>query len=74
MGHVCPQLQSNSHPECLPGLVIALEELANFGRAYAEQVIANAEALARVLDSSGLRVPGHGIRRYRDPPGARDNR
>lgn len=55
---VCPQLQSNSHPECLPGVVIALEEIASFGRAYAEQVTANARTLARVLDSCGLRVPG----------------
>jgi glycine hydroxymethyltransferase len=55
---VCPQLQSNSHPECLPGLVIALEEIANFGRAYAEQVLANARTLARVLDGCGLRIPG----------------
>ena len=55
---VCPQLQSNSHPECLPGMVLALEELAIFGRAYAEQVVANARALARVLDRSGLSVPG----------------
>ena len=55
---VCPQLQSNSHAECLPGLVIALEEVANFGRAYAEQVIANARTLARVLDRCGLDVPG----------------
>ena len=55
---VCPQLQSNSHAECLPGLVIALEEIAIFGRAYAEQVIANARTLARVLDGCGLRVPG----------------
>ena len=55
---VCPQLQSNSHAECLPGLVIALEEIAIFGRAYAEQVVANARTLARVLDGCGLRVPG----------------
>lgn len=55
---VCPQLQSNSHPECLPGLVIALEEIAIFGRAYAEQVIANAKTLARVLDGNGVRVAG----------------
>lgn len=55
---VCPQLQSNSHAECLPGLVIALEEVAIFGRAYAEQVIANARTLARVLDRCGLAVPG----------------
>ncbi|MGO9901863.1 MAG: hypothetical protein ACLP0J_19765 [Solirubrobacteraceae bacterium] len=55
---VCPRLQSNSHPECLPGLVIALEEIANFGRAYADQVIANARALARVLDSNGARLAG----------------
>ena len=55
---ICPQLQSNSHPECLPGLVLALEEIAIFGRAYAEQVIANARTLAQVLDRNGLRVPG----------------
>ena len=58
MGHHLPQLQSNSHAECLPGLVIALEEVAIFGRAYAEQVIANARTLAQVLDSNGLDVPG----------------
>ena len=55
---ICPQLQSNSHAECLPGLVIALEEIANFGRAYAEQVLANARTLAQVLDSNGVTVPG----------------
>ena len=55
---VCPKLQSNSHPECLPGLVLALEELATYGRAYAEQTIANARTLAQVLDSAGLRVAG----------------
>lgn len=55
---VCPQLQSNSHPECLPGMVLALEEVAIFGRAYAEQVLANARALAQVLDRSGVRVAG----------------
>jgi glycine hydroxymethyltransferase len=55
---VCPQLQSNSHPECLPGLVLALEEIAIFGRAYGEQVIANARTLAQVLDSNGVRVAG----------------
>jgi glycine hydroxymethyltransferase len=55
---VCPQLQSNSHPECLPGLVIALEEIALFGAAYAEQVVANARALARALEQRGVRLAG----------------
>jgi len=55
---ICPQLQSNSHAECLPGLVIALEEIATFGRAYAEQVVTNARTLAQVLDRNGLSVPG----------------
>ena len=55
---ICPQLQSNSHAECLPGLVIALEEITNFGRAYGEQVIANARTLAHVLDSGGVSVAG----------------
>jgi glycine hydroxymethyltransferase len=55
---VCPTLQSNSHPECLPGLVLALEEAATYGRAYAEQTIANARTLARVLHRKGARVAG----------------
>jgi glycine hydroxymethyltransferase len=55
---VCPTLQSNSHPECLPGLVLALEELAIHGRAYAEQTTANARALAQGLDKEGLQVAG----------------
>ena len=55
---ICPQLQSNSHAECLPGLVIALEEIANFGCAYAEQVVANARTLAQVLDRNGVNVLG----------------
>ncbi len=55
---ICPQLQSNSHAECLPGLVIALEEIANFGRAYAEQVVTNARTLAQVLDRNGVTVVG----------------
>ena len=55
---ICPQLQSNSHAECLPGLVIALEEIATFGREYGEQVIANARTLAQVLDRNGVSVAG----------------
>lgn len=55
---VCPGLQSNSHPECLPGLVLALEELAVHGRAYAKQTVANARALVQTLDQAGLRVAG----------------
>jgi glycine hydroxymethyltransferase len=55
---VCPKLQSNSHPECLPGLVLALEEAATYGRDYAEQTVSNARTLARVLDREGLRVAG----------------
>jgi glycine hydroxymethyltransferase len=55
---VCPTLQSNSHPECLPGLVLALEELAIHGRAYAEQTVANARALAAALNAERLNVAG----------------
>lgn len=55
---VCPKLQSNCHPECLPGLVLALEEMATYGQDYVEQMVANARTLARVLDSEGLRVAG----------------
>jgi glycine hydroxymethyltransferase len=55
---VCPKLQSNSHPECLPGLVLALEESATYGREYGEQTLANARTLARVLDGEGLDVAG----------------
>ncbi len=55
---VCPRLQSNSHPECLPGLVIALEETAHFGRAYAEQIDRKRQGACARARESGLRVAG----------------
>ena len=64
---ICPQLQSNSHAECLPGLVIALEEIANFGRAYAEQVVANARTLAQVARPQRRQRSRHGVRRHARP-------
>lgn len=53
---VMPLLTSNTHPHELAALGVALAEMKRFGRDYAEQVIRNAQALARALDLRGVAV------------------
>ncbi|MEB3166255.1 MAG: aminotransferase class I/II-fold pyridoxal phosphate-dependent enzyme [Cyanobacteriota bacterium] len=53
---VQPLLTSNTHPQELAALGVALIEMRHFGRAYAEQVIRNAQALARALELRGVPV------------------
>lgn len=53
---VKPLLTSNTHPHELAALGVALAEMKRFGRDYAEQVIRNAQALARALDLRGVSV------------------
>jgi len=55
---VCPHFQSNSHAELLAPMTFALLELALYGRDYAQQVVANAKALAIALVDEGLNVFG----------------
>lgn len=58
-----PANLSNHHLNTLSGLAVALCEFKEFGRAYAEQVIKNAQALGQALYERGFRVLGesHGF-------------
>jgi glycine hydroxymethyltransferase len=51
-------LQSNFHPATLVALGVALAEVKQFGRAFAVQIIKNAQALAKALDEEGIPVLG----------------
>jgi glycine hydroxymethyltransferase len=51
---VMPLLTSNTHPQELGALGVALAEAKAFGREYAEQVVRNAQALAAALSARGV--------------------
>ncbi|MFX1251271.1 MAG: serine hydroxymethyltransferase [Promethearchaeota archaeon] len=51
-----PGLTSNHHLHTVAGLAVALVEFKEFGKAYAEQVIKNAKALAQALYDLGFKV------------------
>jgi glycine hydroxymethyltransferase len=51
---VYPGLVTNHHPFRLPALGVALAEMQEFGRAYADQVIANSQALGVALAAAGI--------------------
>ncbi|MFB0557753.1 MAG: serine hydroxymethyltransferase [Candidatus Bathyarchaeia archaeon] len=53
-----PGMLSNHHLNTLAGLAVALCEFKEFGRAYSEQVIRNAKALALALHERGFNVVG----------------
>lgn len=53
---VCPLFVSNAHPHHIAGLGIALEEIMEYGSAYAKQVIKNAKTFSHNLDSMGFDV------------------
>jgi glycine hydroxymethyltransferase len=53
---VFPGTVSNFHPHHKAGLAIALAEMKQFGRAYADQTVRNAQALASYLDEMGFNV------------------
>lgn len=53
---VFPGSSSNHHLNTLPGLVVAAREMKAFGRAYAQQIVRNAQALGRGLDELGTPV------------------
>ncbi len=48
----------NIHWNRVAALTVALSEMLQFGKAYATAVIKNAQALARTLDSMGVKVRG----------------
>jgi glycine hydroxymethyltransferase len=53
-----PANLSNHHLNTLAGLALALCEFKEFGRAYAEQVVKNAQALGQALHEQGFKVLG----------------
>lgn len=55
---IYPALVDNAHWNRIAALTLALAEMEKFGSAYAEQVIRNAQALAKALDDYGFPVVG----------------
>ncbi|RLG42162.1 MAG: serine hydroxymethyltransferase [Thermoproteota archaeon] len=53
-----PGLLSNHHLGAVAALAVALAEIKEFGKEYADQVIRNAKALAQALYDTGLNVLG----------------
>jgi glycine hydroxymethyltransferase len=53
---IYPAFVDNAHWNRIAALALALAEMKNFGKAYAEQVIRNAETLARALYDYGFPV------------------
>ncbi len=53
---VFPGSSSNHHLYSLPALVVATREMQKYGRAYAAQIVRNAQALGRSLDELGTPV------------------
>src|SRR5262249_43435726 len=51
-----PPLITNHHPFRIPALIIALLEQAEFGAAYADQIVENATAFEQALADGGLQV------------------
>jgi len=51
-----PGLITNHHPGRMPAMALALAEMAAWGGAYMDQVVANARALGRALSSEGIPV------------------
>ena len=53
---VFPGSSSNHHLHSLPGLLVAVREMKQHAQVYAAQIVANAQALGRALDSAGIGV------------------
>jgi glycine hydroxymethyltransferase len=49
-----PALVTNHHPFRIPALALALLEMQRWGGAYADQVVANAQALGAALEAEGV--------------------
>ena len=53
---VMPGSSSSHHLHTLPGMLIAIREMAEFGREYAALTITNAKALGQALSDDGVNV------------------
>ncbi|HEV2227147.1 MAG TPA: hypothetical protein VGR56_10140 [Nitrososphaerales archaeon] len=57
-GRVFPGIVDNVHLNRVAALAVALLEMIQFGKAYAQSVVRNSQALARALVAEGVRVRG----------------
>ena len=55
-----PYFQSNHQVHHIAGLAVSLAEMLEFGQAYATQIVANSQALAKSLDINGVDLLGRG--------------
>ena len=55
-----PVFQSNHQVHHIAGLAVSLAEMLEFGQAYAAQIVANSQALAKSLDARGVGLLGKG--------------
>ncbi len=55
-GKIFPGVLSNHHLHRIPPLYLALREMQRFGKDYADQIIRNAQTLAKALDEAGFEV------------------
>lgn len=53
---IMPGSSSNHHLHTLPGLLVTIREMKEHGRAYAAQIVANAQALGQALTDLGVQV------------------
>ncbi|HLF77877.1 MAG TPA: serine hydroxymethyltransferase [Dehalococcoidia bacterium] len=53
---VFPGSSSNHHLHSLPALLVAIREMQAHAQSYATQIVANAQALGKALDASGIAV------------------
>jgi glycine hydroxymethyltransferase len=60
-GPLFPGIVDNIHLNRVAGLAVALLEMIQFGKAYAQAVVKNSQALAKALDAEGIKVRGAAI-------------
>ncbi|GIT71979.1 MAG: hypothetical protein Ct9H300mP28_17930 [Pseudomonadota bacterium] len=53
---VMPGSSSSHHLHTLPGMLIAIREMAEYGHQYASQTVANAKAFGQALTDEGVNV------------------
>ncbi|MBF0288053.1 MAG: serine hydroxymethyltransferase [SAR324 cluster bacterium] len=53
---IMPGSSSNHHLHTIPGLLVTVREMKQFGKEYAAQTVKNAKALGQGLEDSGVRV------------------
>lgn len=57
-GKIFPGIVDNIHLDRVAALAVALVEMLQFGRPYAQTIVKNSRALARALDSEGVKLRG----------------